>query len=724
MYNDPVGIAVERCADALLKKMPNTKIMLVHIVKGGASSAPFILRRSAVRLTPDATIPLDRSEASVNEEHARVLSNYIVSLDREHTILDRFLECYEPFRNRCVAVPLFGTINVRPNSNPFSINPSENFSETIDSQSHTVRWEIGSDIADLVAPSNYSKQFLRALYDGFHDRESILKYTRIFEYSRQFACGKAISKLSIDDPDEYIDMVQKQYSQISAVQAALIYGRGVTDEPYLSFSLAAVPLPVSTTDVATGVLIASPAFDMDGPSRMGIMDAFRSASIGIGLTSDLIRDFVGNTNAIANCIGFANKVSSDEFSCRVKRLFRIATAETLSCLYVHWMVLVVQHLIDRFHEGNPQDFYLVCGDGSEFRDKGVYKALLSQEDRTQLSFPPRDGLSETQYETMLRERAAIASDWIAAEHYPWFKNGRHALFFDTSIISSGPIALVGLKGTTWRSVVSQTEEVTRLAIPSCVLCYAHNGGKSIGVLGVSHEERAPSITVKNILIWKSDEWRLFAQTESENILCYILKNILSLDLCDASIEHIAKVAMLLAKDPGAGGTIVIPSIASNELFVSMGHPLSVREWSVEDILAMMAHDGAAIYKYADGQHQWRYRILLTSHETPVGLVEELDKRARWARLTAGAQFPLAFKGSRRWSSALMAFRADVEAVIVISQDGELQLWSVPADCGGKFLPSKVSEFEISRTGDVKRYVFYENTGGKYERIGATELFSQ
>ena len=103
--------------------------------------------------------------------------------------------------------------------------------------------------------------------------------------------------------------------------------------------------------------------------------------------------------------------------------------------------------------------------------------------------------------------------------------------------------------------------------------------------------------------------------------------------------------------------------------VWMASTLVVSQSTIIETYSLVTMLGVLVfYLHETGHDSWKYRFLLSSDGISPGVRNALTFLAQ------NRLHPLSSVGSRRWSAALASFKESVRAVIVISQDGDLQFW--------------------------------------------------
>jgi hypothetical protein len=177
---------------------------------------------------------------------------------------------------------------------------------------------------------------------------------------------------------------------------------------------------------------------------------------------------------------------------------------------------------------------------------------------------------------------------------------------------------------------------------------------------------------------RNRQWRLTDDDDRQSHLkAHVLND--SVIQSPALQDEIIGITLRVADNPAHGGTLIILKKAGlNEKreqasFTRMGIPWKFSNNS-QDIEALISHDGATVIQEVETTGspdvEWSFRLLLSADDVSPEVRKALQEMAHDMSL----DFPLSGAGSRRWSSALAAFREDVQAVIVISQDGDISCW--------------------------------------------------
>ncbi len=184
--------------------------------------------------------------------------------------------------------------------------------------------------------------------------------------------------------------------------------------------------------------------------------------------------------------------------------------------------------------------------------------------------------------------------------------------------------------------------------------------------------------VRELLRWQDNQWKLIAnesrKTNLKNILGGLLMN-------PPNLDKIIEIIIEVSEDPEKGGTIVfVQNDETIKQFGSrkknMGEHWDLGDINSEDIIALVAQDGATLCPIDSRDLQsLQYRKLLLSSDSSLSLLDDIEKKWPIIKIK-DAEWPLLAKGSRRWNAAIASCNYLVDTVLVISQDGNIQIWYV------------------------------------------------
>jgi hypothetical protein len=210
---------------------------------------------------------------------------------------------------------------------------------------------------------------------------------------------------------------------------------------------------------------------------------------------------------------------------------------------------------------------------------------------------------------------------------------------------------------------------------------------------------------REIVRWRKGRWESPIQGTRKIDLMTSFRLIPNIN--QTHIEPIIDIALRVADDPEKGGIILFSPAPKKLRLPQMGHPWNLRGVP-EDIIALIAHDGASICSVGPGE--WKHRLLLAA--TPQALVTLQDLRESNA-----GRWPLESKGARRWSAAAMALDKNVTAVLGISQDGDIHLWYATyreSQAGNRKSIDTLQFISFPTFGEPKRMRFEKGTDGTWQ----------
>jgi len=551
------------------------------------------------------------------------------------------------------------------------------------------------EIFETLWPEESAKDYIEYLYGEDHSENSAKyfqekhKLYRYDAFGKSFLTENAVRFLRLQDGISDSNNMNLRWQVICFLQSALLYFK-----------------TVAVNDLPSGTTI--------GRGKMG---ASNPTPISIAIVAPLLKKKTINSirdklcHLTANSYPILDNVSEDlskhtelilrkfpvhtTFTDEVQNLFLMKAQRKRAELFSLWLAYICKFLYGKVHEGYPLDFWFVIGDQTEFEDKdGIdFKHLF---DKQKSPFPDVE-LLEIRFdnEEDIDKKAEISASILEKEHFPWFQRGKCALFWDVSGKLLIPTGLVSLQGSNWEQFASQLYVKRPINIPSCVVLYISGSFSETGIILKKNIESKPL----KIMEYKNKEWRLSALDERRKCLCKLLKEDLKID--DKFIDDIVNIVMLVADNPKTGGTIVLLNKnGKKDNFLQMGKPWELLGKEVEDKVALISHDGATLLSVTADGTIWCYRYLLTPEKVNNDIKSELQKIAYVEKT-----FPLSGAGTRRWSAGLAVFRDDIDAVIVISQDGDINCWVNKDD-----IAFKKAKLKIFRKGETpEEYDFGNHT---------------
>jgi hypothetical protein len=679
------------------------KVLFLHYLTGSVSN-PYLLRRSAVRVSVDAGLTkiaeYAKSQRNYSGDlgmlHRIALGEYIKYLDRDNTFLHMAINSLK--KRLILQVPLIGQLTIKEHSKKRMYLLTNKRKSNTEHQSMIFDWIMSPEAASALAPAECISEFFKELYldacdqINLQNKESTIKQTwrENFQLARSHVFGMGLAERETMSPwNKELNKRRQTWEQLAAAQSALMYFRAninynpgdkkcadscsilvhaETDDKYVG-SINDKPLHLA-------VAIMSPAIQSDD------LDAVNA----------ILRDLLYNVRRLSDsakqrywivekCLKQPDNSKFDT-SVDLKSNAPPSYKEAVKLLSA-WQLLIAKQLDTSKHEGNPLDFYFVVGEQSEFEDNANTRLRLFCTEKNadtnnkqcdinvaQFAIPEFDNESYEHVNAMTLA-AEVAAKTLSHEHYPWFEKGRHALFWDISREKgTTPTGLVTLNDSNWGQLVDDgLRERTKVKIPSCLLAYVNGSHACAGLIRITGTE------VKELFRWKGGKWQLYG---SEDLRMKILNDHLPYvlpQLGNCEQKEVRKdtidIVKRLADDPNKGGIIVFMKEYGGLKLHAMGKPWRLQDrLDTDDLVALIGHDGATIRKIGD--KSWDHRHLLTPETSQAELLDMFESHVKKQR----GKWPLEYVGSRRWNAALMACHKNVEAVIVVSQDGDIHVWSV------------------------------------------------
>jgi hypothetical protein len=659
---DPIQQAVEECANKIWVSLGQEapRFLAVHFLCG-ESKKPGFIRKSAVRLGDafvksldlQSTVGWDQlAEDERNGRHRSVLRRHVRMFEREETLLTLSLDAMA------------------------RLNPTTGFWVRVGARvpdplpegwsGHSLDWPDG--IAQVLVPLEDAKAHLRQAYE---DNRGTLDAGSLFEMHRAEAFGRWLGHPQAPDKLEL-------WNKIKPLQSSLVYLAVASEsEPGISGDILLFKLDAivnGNTAVPAlqplAVVVLSPplssAGGADGLSRL-VKDAF---------AHDRVRDHLRGHKELEEMRQALEKQlelnpAIDDKLRRERDILPVPGHKDRFLLLTLWLALLTKNLARSIHEGTPLEFWFVAGDLSEFEDDPdiLFDKRFGSNDECVRFSPPGD-LSK------LEPHAKAAVTLLEKEHFPWFKDGRHALFFDLTDAKMRAVGLCGIRRSTWshllgeiyKSEGEQQQAVSGVSIPTCLIGFVstRHGGAGIALCCPKADTGKK---LKLLLRFREGSWQS-TQDVRQVELVKLLSQVAGTAGSDEK-KALAELCVLIADNPHAGGTVVLVNdVKQFESFIQMGKPWDLGELSLSEKSQLMSHDGATLVCLDANSHRFDYRYILT----PDGLLPAIRKGIVGLSTGFDNGSPLAGVGTRRWSAALAAFKEGVETVIVISQDGDITCW--------------------------------------------------
>lgn len=677
------------------------KVVLLHYLFG-PNENPYRTRRTKIYLN-SALFSRFAGEIEPQKQHDRVMQEYIQYFDRDNTILnlsvDKFVELSNMEATKAVTTLILNIKTVNKEADVFYL--SKPIGVSIDKHIFNITYEISQNSINLLAPLPLVINFFRDIYTN-----SSLKSTWSidFEILRTNLFGKVynipsdkITNKNISTIDEnYFKEENEFWKSLKPIQAALMYFRGVCfqDINYIENDLSGSivvtkrdnGLPIENyTELAVAVL--SPSIT---PRKIknSVINPLHQTLGNIGIHREQMSKLP--ESKIHECLRLLDKKILQD---KVKELYPL----NFTCVThaTDWTILLTTFLANQKHEGKLLDFFLVCGDLSQIKDSKFTKfreVCGFEEGKSEnldfLSAPSDLNRIEA---PEISDRAKGIAKQIIREHYPWFENGSHALFWDTS--SGNPVGLVSLEMSNWGQLIQyRFRNRIPFKIPNCLVCYVCGEPQNVGVLLINNPESKSKLLnnsrneseIKELLRWQEGKWQSMINVARKDELRGVLKDLLNVFENDAQLNEVIEIAIRVSEHPNKGGTIVF--VENQETFNRFSKVMGA-SWkptdsmTSEDAIALVSQDGATLCPLQSGENfgvlgldSWEYRKLLVSSGDSLELLNAI--RIEWDHITSQKEWPLTAKGSRRWNAAISACNNVINTVLVISQDGDIQVWHV------------------------------------------------
>lgn len=721
----------------------DVNLMIVHYLSGSIKN-PYKLRRTKVsvnNLSYLATLAKNENEENEKLTHEQAIKEYIRYLDRENTLLKLIVQTFIEKKERHQCSCLFGNIKVDGNGSSHGMSIE---SETRNNE-HIINWNISPQSAKLIAPLEKTRNFLQEIYTN---QPTDNNWEKEFRYLRSELFGKLVSQnregYSFEDKD-------KKWNLLSSIQAGLIYFAGAIESNATSrtrklysnnYSCSIVvlePEPSSKTqeheeenkdnirndNIELAVLIVSPSITYHEKSEEDILRI--ENSLQNSLKENIFDEIFEENERLKIAMSayhsvLRQKLRLDDFTFTVYRnnvQEKVYFAkENIFTTAADWIILLTNNLIAQKHESHFQDFFLVCGELSEFLDSQKFNFRYLKEERpnqqgnknkkkviNHLKWPNTDDPKR------IINQSEKVTKYIAREHYPWFEKGRHALFWNTATKDNFPVGLLAIQRFNWLQLVQNySSEELPIQIPNCLIGYVCGNPQETGILIISEGK------AQELFRWQENQWKLIVNQNREKELQKLLGNIIEKNNKEdkaknnRSLNNIIKIALRIAEHPNKGGTIVIlENEEANKQFKAMGESWQVDSTTTEDVMALVSQDGATLWPLGtQNMESCKFRSLLVYSKKAFDLLKQLES---WFNPDPdkGVEWPLDSKGSRRWSAAITACDPHVHSVLVISQDGDIQLWYIKNN--DKYLlkdpDTEIEVYEFPVQGETRTLIIYQ-----------------
>ena len=718
--SDKLQESVENCAEKLFNKLGSSSLCIVHYLSGPRQRAGAI-RKSAVRaracplasLAKDAITRHKKTHGGLCSEadlHREVIARHVQHIHREHT----FLNVVEEAMQTCPTADWL-ELHVEQRSDAgehvFHI-PTD--AEESGEENPVIKWFYGPALLSSLMPYS-SDEYIECLY-GPAKETSDARWMRTFEMARAEAFGRSIQEANDRGKEQAAIFASKSniWSRLPALQSSLLYFRFGGKQNEAPTATCLFTRFEGQEDVSSvGGAIVCPAIPLnDRGARRVIKDILKRE-----LKKAHNHLFPSESD---NRIG---KIESDQYNLpisdegRTRLWTKLNTLPKLLCgrqrtrnrAFCLWSMRLAELLREARHEGTPLDFFSVVGDKSQFKDRRSITfrdfrelAIEARHGLNVLGMPPvKNDKSLDNWPKRADRQAKAAARALSREHFPWFCGGKYALFWDISGDDLRPSGLVGLPGGGWdHVVVDRFADVLSVDLPECMAVFTTGNPSEASLLHVepvvAEQSDVGPKRVTELARWHDGKWRVLQDTRRKRLRRRLVDRLgkANKDFINRLLDYVIR----LADNPSTGGIFLLtnraPDVGSS-LFPAMGTPWRWPNASPEDRLALIAHDGASDMPIQGTEEHWQHRLLLFSKDIHPSAPKDLVKHSM------KKEFCLTSAGSRRWSAAIAAFHPKVMAVLVVSQDGDIQLWHAPEKYAGDLRDVVIEQY--SQNGDISRY---------------------
>lgn len=755
--------------ERVVSKQDAPWLLLSHLIMG-TERYPHDLRRSAVWISESSgvhqyarTLILGtnseesiESKRQVKERHRIVHNNFISYMDRENTFLDYVI------RN--------------PTCDSQVVGKKETYTRYIfgggaDSEKKNgelTEITFSSKKVEQLFPYKVSELFFRQIYGNPVAAQFDTNWSKFFRLKRSLALTENTAKADSNFSNEEnvskdIVGMEKKLAKLAGIQSAVSYMGSISRLDYENDKAELKIIKNSKFFVDTIITPLPGLTDNDGVSFCVTMIARPPREELAALNKKKIsaiykREFQGRDEDLpninehtANHITFSSrkddqKEITEALSEKIEELYDSHRKLKSAKSYCFWNLMILEKILGELHEGKKLDFFFVCGELSLFSDKTILRQSDGQKNNelNKLKVPGREHIKCSPDFTKYLE---AVSGLVSKEHYPWFEDGRHALFWDLSDTSGAPLGLVKLKHGNWKQVTQdRVFRKTNLNVPECMLFYSLGREESAGLVHARTTEKSTMTDdsgseLLQILQWHGDKWE-FGNQENKETISTILKNLVESQPSQVTvaegreekqqtglIEQLSSLAYRVSIEKDKGGTIIVlkPGFDFDSVdYTPMGKTLKFQstgndEDELIDRINLIAHDGASIVCLSEEEKgkplEWMHRGYLlpsaTEHESPRDLITQLlNVQEKEHETHVNGKHPLSLKGTRRWAAAVAALNPAVGMVIVISQDGDIHIWGeggVADDASGDsesgVIAGPILLFEIPRKGQPFQWDF-------------------
>ncbi|MCI0668377.1 MAG: hypothetical protein L0Y43_10025, partial [Methylococcaceae bacterium] len=224
-------------------------------------------------------------------------------------------------------------------------------------------------------------------------------------------------------------------------------------------------------------------------------------------------------------------------------------------LLIQWMLAITQRLREEMHEGERLGFWLVAGDKSRIGDHEAFRVNpLAPENLNLVKVWTGEEPSNNREKSLndnIHSRVVLAARAIGKLNYPWFQDGRYALFWDITFPNKEPVGLLEVRNSTWERWEatldrrSEQNSSSDGSVPPLILVHARPDGTA----GLAIAEQRVLLARR-----REPKWELAWSTKRET---WIREKCFDPVLNQAHGTILARVIIRIAEDPRRGCMIIV-----------------------------------------------------------------------------------------------------------------------------------------------------------------------
>ncbi len=333
-----------------------------------------------------------------------------------------------------------------------------------------------------------------------------------------------------------------------------------------------------------------------------------------------------------------------------------------------WMLGLTKELRGRVHEGRKLGFWMVMADKGQISESEIFQTrALARSSLDRVSIPWTG--TESQPGIVDPNAVVTAANAVADENHAWFRDGKSALFWDSTMASSAPFGLVRVRNGSWAQWTSTDWDSIPHECPRLSLFYVNPDGHG----GLIHAGDGPAR--RTFSIAPDRDWEA---AEMGNLRERLLNQFARSLTTPNGIQHIRAARTLsdvtanMAADPSEGAIFVILDATTGHKLRQMSQVWQLKGTSESgtavsalcssEIRSLANADGAVTLIADENDVRMRSGVLLSQDGVDRAVIDQLV--AECADLLRGS-------GSRRWNAVMSIAVPEILGSIVVSQDGDV-----------------------------------------------------